>query len=159
AFAETLIAPKEEEFVFLDRSAEDATELLEAYRCSDSGIGILRGQGRIAPKGVRGAVEVVGARLQADARGDSGNPTVFRLGIDDEVDFLDGVKRKNRGEACLARTAEGSLSREIGLVVQAVQHGVAAVLVSGSVDVHRHRSCARDAEKHTRDELLLPAVI
>src|SRR6266705_4397949 len=103
---QALIAGEEEEFVFLDRPAHHAAELLQLYwglRAEGRGqcMALLvhcvcwveeaaRIPGGAAVKPVSRAVKRVGPRSDSHVHHGAGLPPVLRLGIFLDVEFLDG---------------------------------------------------------------------
>ena len=88
------IAGEEEQFVFLDRPAHHAAELLQLHWRHRLGSGVeeVAGvPGAVAAKRVSRAVKGIGPRPDSHVHYGPGLPAVLRFGIFLEVEFLDGV--------------------------------------------------------------------
>ena len=94
-----LIVSEKKQFVFLDRSANRAAELLQSHLCLGSRryvVVVARIEGGVPTVGVSRAVQGVGTRFDSDVDDRARLPAVFRARIFFRLEFINGVHRQDR---------------------------------------------------------------
>ena len=144
----TFISSEVKQLVLYDCAPGSSAELREIARVLHSGCRIkviASVKRRVASEGIGCAVNLVGARLQADVHDCTRFPSIFCGRILLKVEFLNRVHGKNRGGVSGdAGAIDDALARE-GFAVEQAVHQISVVFGSESVRAGGGESSARIA--------------